>query len=336
VSLTVRELAGEDRERWERFVAASENGTLFHRLRFLDYHPEGRFAFRHLVLCDGDDWVAVLPGALVDGPGAAPEEAGTGARELRSPAGASFGGPVFAPRPSEERAREVMGAVVAHARSAGWRRVLLGPPPDVYWNEGEPSILARALEGAGFRAAVRDVTQIIPLDGSEEEQFGRLDRAARKAVRRARRQGIEVAPSREWGPFHRLLVENRGRHGVVPTHTREELERLDVLVGEELALLAATREGRLHGGLLLMRANARVVLNFYLCHDEESQGDRPADLLVWESILWARRQGLSHYDFGTTSVDGVLNEGLWRFKGKFGAVDHPRTRWVLDLQIGVR
>jgi hypothetical protein len=64
-------------------LARSANGTLFHDLRFLRYHPADRFEFHHLVLRRKGKPIALLPGGLcraADPP------------MFSSPLGASIGG----------------------------------------------------------------------------------------------------------------------------------------------------------------------------------------------------------------------------------------------------
>src|SRR4051812_31086914 len=65
---------------WDRFVKTSMNGTVFHRQKFLRYHPEGRFDFHHLMFFRGEKLVAVLPGRLINN-----------GKVYDSPAGASYG-----------------------------------------------------------------------------------------------------------------------------------------------------------------------------------------------------------------------------------------------------
>ncbi|MCK5773819.1 MAG: GNAT family N-acetyltransferase, partial [Thermoplasmata archaeon] len=56
-----------DRERWDRFVEGSNNGTIFHMQRFLEYHDVGKFDFHHLIFEKDSNIYAVLPGQLRDG-----------------------------------------------------------------------------------------------------------------------------------------------------------------------------------------------------------------------------------------------------------------------------
>jgi len=313
---------GEQREELEAFVAGATDATLFHRLQFLDYNPPGRFDFRHLLFRQNGRLVAVLPAArrvMADVP------------TLCSPAGASFGGPVFAETPDEAIVRAVVQATVAHARSEGCRRIVISPPPAIYWRDQGESVLREGLVAQGFFPSEEEVIQVVCLQQNENVQWAGLKRAARQAVRRARRLEVRVERSHEWERLYALLAENRRRHGVTPTHSLEELVDLERRVGAEMLLFAAWRQDNLLGGTLIMRCNTRVALNFYLFHAEEAQNDRPNDLLAWESIAWAQREQLDYYDFGTSTIGGVLNEGLWRFKAKFGARDHPRPTYTMEM-----
>ena len=74
---------------WIEFLRSSNDGTLFHDPRFLDYHPAGRFEFEHLLARRGKSLIAVIPGALVR------ESDGI---SFTSTAGASVGAPVTRPK----------------------------------------------------------------------------------------------------------------------------------------------------------------------------------------------------------------------------------------------
>jgi hypothetical protein len=73
----------EDPE-WERFIADSVSGTIFHKKRFLSYHSGGRFEFLHLKFRDAQtkELIAVIPGGVKN-------------NSYCSPCGASYGGFAF-------------------------------------------------------------------------------------------------------------------------------------------------------------------------------------------------------------------------------------------------
>src|SRR5262245_66674573 len=77
-----------DESEWKQFLSRSVNGTLFHDIRFLRYHPPSRFRFHHLVFKQNGNPVALLPGGI------------SGTKELpttSSPLSASFGSHVVRP-----------------------------------------------------------------------------------------------------------------------------------------------------------------------------------------------------------------------------------------------
>ena len=77
--IEVRELEPGGQAAWKRFVEESNNGTLFHDLDFLAYHPPGKFRTCHLVFSEAGETIAVMPAAVEDG-------------ILKSPYGASVEG----------------------------------------------------------------------------------------------------------------------------------------------------------------------------------------------------------------------------------------------------
>jgi hypothetical protein len=68
---------------WKAFLEASNNGTLFHDLDFLAYHPLERFDTHHLMFRQNGKLIALLPAAIVSEP--------DDRRFLKSPYGASVG-----------------------------------------------------------------------------------------------------------------------------------------------------------------------------------------------------------------------------------------------------
>src|SRR3989339_1999348 len=66
------------KEKWDKFVLNSNNGTMFHLQKFFDYHTPGKFIFDHLIFLKKHKIAALLPGKLTNG-------------IYESPIGASYG-----------------------------------------------------------------------------------------------------------------------------------------------------------------------------------------------------------------------------------------------------
>ena len=91
------------REAWDRFVLQSNNGTMFHLQRFLDYHAPEKFRFHHLLFVEKGKIVAVLPGRFKDG-------------IFESPIGASYGSIVIDDIPFA-RVMELVSCFLDYARN---------------------------------------------------------------------------------------------------------------------------------------------------------------------------------------------------------------------------
>ena len=61
--LKIRKYKETDRKHWDHFVNNSNNGTIFHLRRFLNYHPENRFNDHSLIIKKKQKIFAVFPGA---------------------------------------------------------------------------------------------------------------------------------------------------------------------------------------------------------------------------------------------------------------------------------
>jgi len=59
--LKVTRFSKEHSQDWDNFISVSQNGTLFHERKFLNYHPETRFKDHSLIFQNNKNFAAVLP-----------------------------------------------------------------------------------------------------------------------------------------------------------------------------------------------------------------------------------------------------------------------------------
>lgn len=311
--IKVRPAAPRDREPWTDFVQRSSNGTVFHLPAFLDYHPPGRFDNHHLIAENGEGrMVSVIPGALAD------REDG---KWFRSYPGASYGGPVLQDDASLSLVEGLAEALISYCRRAGCRGVEMTLPPSVY-SRRPSNYIDFALYNRGFTCSKRELTAVINLQRMGEEIDLAFRESARRGIRKALKTGLRVVEDGDFSRFYPVLEGNLGdRHGVRPTHTLEELQRLKELLGPEKIrqFITENQDGEVLAGMVMFHANPRVSLAFYISHDGKHQSQRPVNLVYREVISWARQMGYSHLDLGTFTLNGEVNHGLCRFKESFTA-----------------
>lgn len=312
----------ETKRRWEKFVQTANNGTLFHTRKFLSYHPPGRFEDHSLFFSEKNHVLAVFPAAM---------KVVEGNRIISSHCGASYGGFVCQENLSVQSAFDLVDALIDYASNEGFYSIEMTFPPVIYLKR--PShYLDFALYRSGFTYKKREVSSVIPLDFSPEETLHQFKPEARTAYRKSVKSGIRVEESEDLAAFYPILRKNLSmRHNVTPTHTLEELERLKQLFPNRIRHFGAFLKDRMVAGVTNFLCNDRVVLAFYISHDEAYQEYRPVNHLFYEIIRWSLEHGYRFLDFGIFTVNEDPNWGLGKFKESFGARGILRETFIKKL-----
>jgi hypothetical protein len=305
-------------DEWDEFVGTSAGGTIFHTLRFLSYHDPARFDFFNLAIRDGGRLVCVIPGAVCEG---------DSGKVYVSPAGASFGGFVFADDCDLAMMRDAVTAFGDHLRQAGFDRAEVTLPP-VCYSRNEHQGIHFVLSSLGYVLTLREATAVVPVG-----EFGRKKPhpALSRALRKAEREGVRVREGGDPDEFYAVLTANLSAKDVEPTHTLDEIRKLFGLFPDNLILLEAVVEGRVVGGTLLMLCNDRTALSFYICDDLEERNKRVSETVIHGSLVRLKEMGYTYLDLGTVSRRGRPDWGLVRFKAKFGTRTYVREQYSLAL-----
>jgi lipid II:glycine glycyltransferase (peptidoglycan interpeptide bridge formation enzyme) len=313
----IRPYRSEDANAWKAFLRDSNNGTLFHDLDFLAYHPPGRYDFRHLVALRGTHIDAVIPGALsADG-------------IFVSLAGASIGGPAVKKSLSAEACLHLVEALQLYCKSAGWQGIEITVPPAVY-NDQPDQIIEFALHVRGFDLVHRSMPLLIPLDSEKSNHYERIFRERqRRYVRACRQKGVTVTESGIAGlsGFLELLEETHVRLKAQPTHTHAEIQDLFDRVPGRLRIWSAHLDGIVIASMLLFILNRNICNTFYLCDRASHRTNHGATVLLAEVIDALGEQGYRYLDMGPSASTVHFNNGVASFKESLGARAFCRDRW---------
>ena len=208
-------------------------------------------------------------------------------------------------------------------------------------NATEARVLAREMSGRSFNIRAL-APEGEPLSGApavlrlDLAAFGHdrdvvweqaLNRTTRKAVRRARKAGLEVAE--ETGPaatevFCGLLSSTLARHGA-PMMPAALFERLIDQLDARILVVRKRAGAEALASLLWLRDGP---LAWVPWSGSRLRTDRPGDLLFWGLIEHALDAGAAIVDFGRSPV----GDGVYRFKRGFGAVPIP-VLWLSDRKV---
>jgi hypothetical protein len=313
----IRPYRSEDANAWKAFLRDSNNGTLFHDLDFLAYHPPCRYDFHHLVALRGTDIEAVIPGALsADG-------------IFVSLAGASIGGPAVKKSLSAEACLHLIEALQVYCESAGWQGTEITLPPPVYYDEPD-QIIEFALYARGFQLVHRSLPLLIPLDHKADGCYQHLFRQShRSKVRAGRRKRVVVTETGIEGlePFLELLAETHARLGSIPTHTPEEIESLFHRVPAHIRIWSAKLGDTTIAAVLLLILNRNVCNTFYICDRASHREFHGVTVLFAEAVDVLAKRGFRYLDLGPSASSGHFNRGVLSFKESLGAKAFCRDRW---------
>ncbi len=310
MNIDVVRFTPKDAMAWDEFVWSANNGTIFHTRRFLNYHPPDRFKDHSLCFFKGGRRLAVFPAVdYQDG----------NQRVLISHRGASYGGLVVRDSLGIRDSFRLVEALLHHAQNEGFDAVDITPPPQIYFHRPS-NYIDFALVQNGFQYRKREISSVIPLDFPTEKILHTFNESSRRAVRRGKKLGVIVHESEDYAEFYEILKKNLAlRHNVRPTHTLDELLHLKKIYPERIRLFGAYHLNRMVAGVVIFICNPRVVLAFYISHDEAFQQYRGVNVLFYEIIYWAISQGYAFLDFGIFTVNEDPNWGLAHFKESFGA-----------------
>lgn len=307
----------EDGDAWKAFLRDSNNGTLFHDLEFLAYHPSGRYDFRHLVALKGNRIEAVIPGAL------SPEGI------FVSTAGASIGGPAVKKSISAEACLQLVKALQVYCKSAGWHGIQITLPPPVY-NDEPDQLIEFALHLRGFQLVHRSMPLLIPLDRGNDCQFQRLFRQSQRSyVRACLRKGVAVKEAGVEGlpAFLESFAETYARLQSPPTHTPQEIEALLRRLPVKIQIWLAQISEITIAGMLIFIVNRNVCTAFYICDRVAYREFHGVTVLVAKAAEVYARQGFRYLDLGPSASSAQFNRGVVGFKESLGARAFCRDSW---------
>jgi hypothetical protein len=319
-TITIKKMTPEHKEVWDSFVDDSYNGTIFHKMKFLEYN-KAKHEYSYLGAYDADNLVAVLPCVIKDG-------------SLTSPVGASYGGLVLK-KTSFIKTNNIVQALLLHCKTTGIFNIKFTHAPIIYSDSASQDIDFILLYN-GFKNSLNLFSSVLSIDGNLEAN---ISDAGMRAVRKSKRAGIEVVsffgtdiegPIRE---YHNILVENKLKFGVNPAHSVEELLLLNDMLPSSFTLVAAMYEGKMIGGVYVFDCNKAVDLAFYIASLHEYQHLRPVNLLFYELASKCNKRYLDLGVSMNTIHDNPMEPSwsLISFKEFIGSRGFLRPTYTLTL-----
>lgn len=175
------------------------------------------------------------------------------------------------------------------------------------------------------------VSMLLPLAGSADELWAKLDRKVRNQVRKAEKSGLSAeAPGAETlKGFYEVFARNMRDLGT-PVYTRRFFEEVLATFPDRarLVIIRETGSGRAVAAALTWRWRDTVEVP-WASSLREFNAMAPNNLLYWTVIQRAIGEGAGVLDFGRSTP----GEGTFHFKRQWGAEPLPLC-WEYDLTGG--
>ena len=337
MTIEIRKYPG-DKETWNKFIDESNNGTIFHRLDFLEYHGDKFKANEHhLAWYKDGKLIAVMPMAIflepeilrLDCGGFCHKKVSYVYRTAKSPYGASYGGIVFKESLSLKDAEEIVQSMVSYLKELNVNKLIITVTPSIYLSKNSNYIDFFLLK-CGAECINSDLTCYIDI---VEDMNSYFNRSARKAVKKAIKNDVRVVRNNDVENFYSILSENRKKFNATPVHSIDDIEWLMNKMPDDIVLFMAYLDDWTPiAGSLVFKCNDRVILVFYWAHLDEYQQYRPISILVYEISKWAYENGIKFFDYGTQTKDMEVNYGGSRFKETFNATGVFRKTYKLVIK----
>jgi hypothetical protein len=172
----------------------------------------------------------------------------------------------------------------------------------------------------------------LSLSDSNEELLARFGSAARRAIRKAERSGVDVEVARTRTAiveFYRLHVKTRRRHGLPPQPLSFFLNIYEEIIQAGQGFVVLARSGSRLLAAAVFFQHGKTALYKFGASNEVFQKFRGNNLVMWEAIKFLIRDGCKTLHFGRTSHD---NDGLRRFKAGWGALEEAIAYFRFDTE----
>jgi hypothetical protein len=293
LKISVKQYTQNDKTIWDEFVKQSLNGTIFNYRDFLNYHIDRNFQDNSLIFYKNNSICAVLPAARIEQ---------DNNKILFSHPGASFGGFTIKQN-SYSMCDDILNAFENYCKSNDFDETFIIPAPAFYFKIPDETF-EYALSWRKYTVKEHYITSVIDLREENSQLLANIYRNKNRSNSYFQNLISENHIRFEWckhfDQFYPILQENKNRHKSKPTHSLDELIKLDQLFTGKINLLMMYSGDDPIGGTLLFTANPKVAIIFYNMINYDFSHLQPATLQVIEAIKWAKKHQFEMLDFGVS------------------------------------
>ncbi|RJQ68907.1 MAG: peptidoglycan bridge formation glycyltransferase FemA/FemB family protein [Desulfobacteraceae bacterium] len=222
-------------------------------------------------------------------------------------------GPVF---DDIEQAISLWGAYETQLSRSGLCAIEIQP----FWERVQAQKLRSFLQSRGYMVSPQNTshTETLTLDlrPAEENIFSNLKSSRRNLIRKSMKIGIQVKPvqnSTEMAMFWKMYRDMCRSKGINfrPAALFQGIQRFSSAFPENCACLLGWLNGDLVGGNIILRHSNIAEYARGSGSTRIANRTPKTDLILWESIRWAKRVGATTYDLGGITPNAEKGSPEW-------------------------
>jgi len=190
-------------------------------------------------------------------------------------------------------------------------------PPDCY-QETVNSWLKELLLSMGYTVAWHDMNYHLKIQQLFTEK---LHRSERWKLNRSVRKGFSfrLIPDLDWDFAYPFFLESRTRKGYSLSMSREDLEHAFQMFPKEYRAWGVFHDQCCLAMAITVRVSPIVEYIFYTADDLAFRRFSPVVMLHCGIFSQCQQEGVEILDLGTSSLKGIINQGVFDFKRNLGA-----------------
>jgi hypothetical protein len=248
--------------------------------------------------------------------------------QYRSPGRGSFGSVALlrdVELPVVERLVEHM---TRHLGTLGARSLALVLPPMEY-HPADDAIVTNVLLRAGFTVSGHELNYALEV-GAAPFVDG-IDRGNRKRMNAAVREGLtfEILPAEQLADAYGVIAANRAKKGYPLSMSLDALQTMADRIPGAVRCFGVRNRGELIAAAICIVVNPVTLYVFYWGDVPGVESLSPVTPLAAGLYEYCQREGFRQLDIGTSTLAGVPNHGLIRYKKNLGC--RPSLKLTLSL-----
>ena len=218
-------------DEWEKFISDSNNGTIFQKQAFIQYHINRKFVDSSLIIKNKNAIVAVVPAAIKN-------------NILYSHPGSSYGGIVLSNNLDFKMIHEILKAIDEYCIAQRYKALFLINSPSIYEKNLDQS-LDYLLQWNGFKQKELYISHAVDMSNTSDILSLLTKRKRRYINNNQKLNSLTFEEEGYLEEFYDILVTSKKKYNTAPTHSLDELIKLKNTFPEKIKLLV-TRLSLIH------------------------------------------------------------------------------------------